>query len=240
MSALDTDPRAIAAARAAWDELPPIERLGGDVDRHFPPACLIRDLLRDVELQDLGQIVEVAKPLPIRATCSTELRALRSSGTRRLSAIELLVVHTTEGLTARGAARWFTNPACRGSAHVVADGIECFRTLPPSAIPWGAPGANGRGWHLEIVGRASWARAEWLRHPSTIERAAFKLAWHGRAFKIPIVRLTDAELRAGVKRGVVDHRQCSRVFGGTHWDVGDGFPFDRFLQSARAWRRELS
>lgn len=222
--------RAQAIAIEAWEKLPPIERLGGSTDRHFP------DLLRDVELQELT----AAAARPIEAVCSTQYRAIRSSGSRRISAIELLVIHTTQGTTARGAARWFTNPGCRGSAHVVVDGAECFRTLPPSSIPWGAPGANGRGWHLEITGLAEWSRVQWLAHRQTIERAAFKLAWHGRAFKIPIVRLTDAELHAGARRGIVDHHQCSRVFGGTHWDVGSGFPIDVLLARARAYRKELT
>lgn len=225
--------RALAKARDAWERLPEIERRGGEADRHFP------EILRESELQELAAR-EAVRPKPVSAYCSTEYRAIRSSGTRRLATIELLVVHSTEGESARGAARWFTNPACRGSAHVVVDGIECFQTLPPSKIPWGAPGANGRGWHLEIAGRAGWTRAQWLAHRPTIERAAYKLAWHGRAFGIPIKRLQDGELRAGVKRGVVDHRQCSRVFGGTHWDVGGGFPWDVFLSRAIAYRKGLS
>lgn len=232
MSRQADEARARAIARDAWDRLPEIERRGGDEDRHFP------EILRESELQEL-QAREALRPKPVTAWCSTEYRALRTSGRRRLSAIGLLVVHSTEGESARGAARWFTNPACRGSAHLVVDGIECFRTLAPSSIPWGAPGANGRGWHLEVTGRAGWTRAEWLARRSTIERAAFKLAWHGKAFEIPLVRLTDAELHKGAKRGIVDHRQCSRVFGGNHWDVGSGFPWDVFLARARAYRGGL-
>lgn len=225
--------RAEAEAREAWERLDPIERRGGDRDRHFPEMLLATE---ERELRE-GPLTATAKP--IRATCSTQYRAIRTSGTRRLSAIELLVVHTTQGITARGAARWFTNPACRGSAHLVVDGAECFRTLPPSAIPWAAPGANGRGWHLEVAGMAQWSRAEWLARRSTIERAAFKLALHAKAFGIPLVRLSVPELRAGVKQGVVDHDQCSRAFGGTHWDVGDGFPFDLLMTRARAYRKDL-
>jgi hypothetical protein len=221
-------------ARQAWEALPEIERLGGDADRHFPVALLEAEL-REIELD----MREAARPKPLRATCSTQYRAIRSSGSRRLSGVSLLVVHSTESLSARGAARWFTDPACRGSAHVVVDAFECFQTLPPSVIPWAAPGANGRGWHLEVAGRAGWTRREWLSRRGTIERAAFKLAFHARAFGIPIVRLSNRDLRAGAKRGVVDHDQCSEVFGGTHWDVGEGFPFDVLLTRARAYRKGL-
>lgn len=224
------------ARMAAIDRLsalPEIERYGDGLDRHFPEALL------EVEHEE-EQLRAAIAPRPVSATCSTEYRAIRSSGRRRLAEIDLLVVHSTQGTTARGAARWFTNPACRGSAHVVVDGLECFRTLPPSAIPWGAPGCNGRGWHLEIAGMAQWTRAEWLARRGTIERAAFKLAWHGRAFGIPMQRLTNAQLRAGRSSGIIDHDQASQVFGGTHWDVGDGFPMDVLLARARVYRKEIS
>lgn len=134
--------RARMEARDRWEELPAIERRGGEGDRHFP------EMLMEAELQELDADLRGSTELrarPVSAVCSTQYRAIRDSGRRRISAIELLVVHSTESLTARSAARWFTNPACRGSAHLVVDGIECFRTLPPSSIPWAAPGANGRG-----------------------------------------------------------------------------------------------
>lgn len=215
-------------------ELPELERNGADELRHAPEGF---------ELEELGYSelapAEAAAAWPIARHCSTLYRARRSSGTRRLSSIGLLVVHCTQSSTARGAAAWFANPRSRGSAHVVVDELECFRTLPPSAIPWGAPGANGRGWHLELAGFAQWNRREWLRHRGTIERAAYKLALHGRAFNVPLTRLTTSQLRAGRARGIVDHRQCSKAFGGSHWDVGDGFPWDVLLERARYHRRRL-
>jgi hypothetical protein len=224
--------RARMAARDALEALPAEERRGDDADRHAP--AWFESLPADV----VGPL-EARKPWPIGRECDPRYRAIRSSGRRPLASIGLLVVHCTQGATAAGAARWFTNPACRGSAHVVVDGIECFRTLAPSMIPWGAPGVNGRGWHLEIAGFAEWSRAEWLYHAGTLDRAAYKLAWHGRAFRIPIVRLTDAELRGGRRRGVVDHAQASRVYGGTHTDVGRNFPWPEFLDRARRHSRAI-
>jgi hypothetical protein len=205
----------------------------GDGDGRHPPA--------DWELAPASgawRSRELASPWPIARHCSTRYRAQRSSGRRRLEEIGLLVVHCTQSDTAAGAASWFANPASRGSAHVVVDGRECFRTLPPSSIPWGAPGANGRGWHLELAGRAEWSRPQWLARRGTLERGAYKLALHAKAFEIPLARLTVAALNRGA-RGVVDHRQCSSAFGGSHWDVGDGFPWDVFLARARHYRKGL-
>lgn len=198
----------------------PRDRLGGDEGRHAPARH---------EARTLAAASRAAAPWPIGRACSTEFTALRQSGRRPVASIGLVVVHCTQGATARGAASWFTNPAARGSAHLVVDANECYRTLPPSIIPWGAVGANTRGWHLEIAGFAQWERSEWLAHRGTIERAAYKAALHCRQLRVPPRFLSDRELRAG-GRGIVSHRGCVRVFGGEHTDPGRWFPWDVFLR----------
>lgn len=220
------EPHELLLARA---ELPDYELLGGDDLRH-PPAEYVDEL---AELE--AEALEAIAPWPISKSCSTRFRARRTSGTRRLAAISLGVVHCTQGPTALAAASWFANPRSQGSAHDVVDGNRCYRTLPPSVIPWGAPGANGRGWHLELAGFADWTRAQWLAHPALLNRGAYKLAWNGRGL-FPMVRLSRAELRAGA-RGVVDHKTCSAVFGGSHWDPGPNFPWDVFMTLARRYER---
>lgn len=201
----------------------PRDRLGADPSRHAPPGW--DGLTR--RLQAAQQ--QAAAPWPISRTCSTEFTALHHSGRRPVSSIGLVVVHCTQGSTARGAASWFANPDSRGSAHLCVDRVECYRTLPPSIIPWGAIGANTRGWHLELAGFAQWERSQWLAHRGTIERGAYKTALHCRAFGIPPRFLSDRELRAG-KRGIVSHRGCCRVFGGDHTDPGRWFPWDVYLR----------
>lgn len=204
-----------------------VEQRGGGPYRH-PPLHLRAEL----DVIALEAIAPGTKTLPIEATCSTRFRALRTSGTRHWSEITLLVVHSTEGATALGAASWFQDPRCQGSAHVTVDGRECFQTLPPSAIPWGAPGVNERGWHLELAGYAHWTRADWMIHEATLRRGAFKLAWHARAFEIPLRRLTLAELAAG-QAGVVGHWDATRVYGGSHTDPGRTFPWPHFMATAQ-------
>lgn len=201
-----------------------IESRGGHELRHAPP-----------ELErELAAAVSVARPWPIEQACSTEFRALRTSGSRRLETIGLAVIHCTQGSTALGAASWFTNPDAQGSAHLVVDGTRCYRTLPPSVICWGAPGTNLRGWHIELAGFAEWTGATWLGHPGTLERAAYKVALHCHEFHIPPRFLTDRELARG-EDGICSHRGATRVFGGTHTDPGGAFPWERFLPRVTAY-----
>lgn len=222
-------------------DLDDVERRGAEPGRHV----LVDELPRTVELvEPIDEGLLAATAWPLTRSCSTRYRARRSSGTRKLATIELGVVHCTQGPTAKGAAAWFANTRSRGSAHVVADAVECYRTLPASVIPWGAPGVNVNGWHLELAGYAQWSRAEWLRHRGTLERGAYKLAQNG-AGRFPMRFLTDRELAAvlkrssGRRRGIVSHRQVSRVFGGTHTDPGAHFPWDVFMGYARKFEQQL-
>jgi N-acetylmuramoyl-L-alanine amidase len=175
-----------------------------------------------------------APPQPIKARCSREFRAAHDSGTRSTSQIGLIVIHCTESTSARSSAQWFANPDSRGSAHVVADGIECYRTLEDNQIPWAAPGANTRGFHIEIAGFARWSEQVWLQREKALRRAAFKAAFHADKFGVPVKLLTVDQLKTG-KRGLVTHHLCTKAFGGDHTDPGANFPMDRFL----AWTREF-
>lgn len=209
------------------------ESRGGGPGRHEQPQVPL-----SIEL-------DASSAWPIGRSCSTHYRAIRNSGIRRLSSIELGVVHCTQGPTAVSAAAWFVNPAAQGSAHVVADAAECYRTLPPSVIPWGAPGVNGVGWHLELAGYAEWSRTEWLHHRGTLERGAYKLAQNG-AGRFPMRQLSDRQLVDVLRRsphrvrGIVSHRQVTRVYGGTHTDPGAHFPYDVFMGYARHFEQQLA
>lgn len=68
-------------------------------------------------------------PQPIEARCSRAFKAVHSSGNRDVSQIGLVVIHCTQSNSARSSAQWFANPASKGSAHVVTDDLECYRTL---------------------------------------------------------------------------------------------------------------
>lgn len=172
----------------------------------------------------------------VTADCLTTYRAAHSSGTRPAKLIRYIVLHDTEGPTAIGAARYFTEQASGGSSNLVVDDHDCFRVLGDLVIPWGAPPLNTSGFHIEQAGFAAWSRAEWLDHANTIERAAYKAALRCERFKIPARVLNVAQLRADFAQhepggGVVTHATVSAAFQeSTHTDPGPGYPIDVFMQ----------
>ena len=179
---------------------------------------------------------ELERPAqPIEAPCSRRYTAVRRSGTRTLSQIGLIVIHCTQSNSASSSAQWFENTGAQGSAHLVLDGVECFRTLNDDVIPWGAKGANTRGFHIEVAGWAEWSRDEWMKRSDALRRAAYKAAVHAVKFDVPIRWLSVAEAKAG-KDGFVTHAACTKAFGGSHSDPGPNCPTDALL----AWTKEYA
>jgi N-acetyl-anhydromuramyl-L-alanine amidase AmpD len=99
---------------------------------------------------------------------------------------------------------------------------------------------NAIGVQIEICGTAQ-TRAQWLDAVSrrTLETTAALVAHLCKAHDLPAVRLTVAQCRAAWyaaagkrPRGIVDHGTVTRAFpedGGTHTDLGPGFPWDVFM-----------
>jgi len=180
--------------------------------------------------------------LPIKSDCLRDFHAIHSSGTRALSQIRLVVIHSTESNSARSSAEWFTNPKSGGSAHIVVDDFACYRTLDNDTIPWGAPGANTNGFHVEHTGWAKkWARADWMRHENTLRRGAFKSALHAVRFGIPVKVLTASDLRRG-RAGFVTHATVTEFYPseGNHTDPGPGFPLDHYMALVQQYVNELN
>ena len=181
----------------------------------------------------------------ITAPCSTAYRAAHNSGKRPLTAIKWIVLHSTEGATAEGAASWFANPSSEGSAHLVVDENDCFRCLDNDEVPWAAPGANYNGFHIEQAGFASWTRTEWLVHDKELRRAAFKAAVHAKAFGIPLRWVGPIGLRLG-RKGLTTHRDVSYAWpilarkAGFHTDPGVNYPKDRLLAYAQSYLSSLT
>jgi hypothetical protein len=173
--------------------------------------------------------------LAVQTACRTTYRAVHSSGPRSARQVRYIVLHSTEGDTARGAAEYFTTQASGGSANLVVDDHECYRTLADLVIPWGAPPLNTSGFHIEQAGFAAWIRTEWLAHEPTIERAAYKAALRCERFSIPARVLNVAQLRADFamhepRGGVVTHATVSAAFGQSdHTDPGPNYPLGLFL-----------
>lgn len=168
-------------------------------------------------------------PLP---DCSTSFSADKHGLERQLSKIRLIVIHSTEGGSAAGAAGWFTNKASGGSAHIVVDDKDCFRTLPDNVVPWGAKGgrANEDGLHIEFTGYAKWSRDEWLAHNDELEKGAAIISNWCKTYNIPMEFL-DAEDMAKLgngAHGITTHHELTKAFkiADGHTDPGNGFPLD--------------
>lgn len=211
-----------------------VEALLESPEEQVESSCTVRD-----DFRDEPDTKAPPRPVqPIAAPCLQEFTAVHDSGTRSLSEIRWIVIHCTQSNSARSSAQWFANPDSKGSAHLIVDDIECYRTLANEVIPWGAKGANRKGWHIEHTGFAEWPRARWLEHEQTVRRGAFKCAQHAVKFGIPVKMLSDDELRRG-QRGFITHAQCCRVLGGNHTDPGNNFPIDRFLQLAKDFAEDF-
>lgn len=161
-------------------------------------------------------------------------RARNDSGSRTARSIRLVVIHSAEGTSARGVANFFAGSA-QASTQLAVDDKECWRMVPDLVIPWGAPGANSDGLHVEICGFARWERDEWLKHEKMLRRSAWKVAKWCWQYGIPPRWLNDKQLANGTARGLTTHVQVAKVFKrSNHWDPGPNFPKALFV----AWVKE--
>ena len=176
---------------------------------------------------------------PIDSACKRDFyKAYHTSGTRPLSKVTLIVWHDEEAPSARGAAAYFQTKQSGGSAHLCVDDNECYRCLANEDIPWGAPGANEQGFHIEQAGYAKWSAVIWKKHLNTLRRCAYKTALHCKLFGIPTQFLKAADLSAG-KHGITTHREVSKAFGGTHTDPGPFYPVPVVMWFVRRYYKQL-
>lgn len=173
-----------------------------------------------------------------------DFHAIHHSGDRLWKDILYIVEHDIESTNltgaAEGAAHWFTMAASGGSAQFCVDNDSIQQTLSMLTEAWGAPSVNHTGIHIEHMGVAHWTGAQWkAKAMPTIKRSAWLHAHIVRTMrdhgvKMPLVHLSDAQLRSGSRRGIVTHAQCTRVFGGSHTDPGSGFPLGLLIEKAKA------
>lgn len=177
---------------------------------------------------------------PIKKACDTTYRATRTSGVRDPKTIKWVVVHDTEGGSAKSVALMFSSAVAVASTHLVVDEQECYRMLDNKDIPWGAPGANTAGFHIEHVGYAGWPREEWLKHDLTLRRGAYKAAIHMKAWGIPARWVGKWGLKLG-RKGLTTHWDITQAFsnGQGHTDPGPNFPRDKYLTYVKQYLAEL-
>jgi hypothetical protein len=140
--------------------------------------------------------------------------AYHASGERHPEEVYWIVLHDEEAPSAVSAASYFKSPSSGGSAHLCVDDTVCYRCLSNTAIPWGAAsapqiGANTHGFHIEQAGYAKWSAVIWRSHRKTLERAAYKTAYHCHVFKIPPVFVAADELPG--KHGITTHAEVTKA-----------------------------
>ncbi|GAA4209620.1 hypothetical protein GCM10022252_76400 [Streptosporangium oxazolinicum] len=162
---------------------------------------------------------------------------------RVTGAPRVIVIHTMEspeaGTTAEDVARYFQRlPADRpASAHINVDNNSAVRCVADADTAFGAPGCNADGLHLEMAGRAGQSTSQWADAYSIamLHNAARVVAAWCAKYDIPARRLTRAQLRAG-ERGIVGHADVSAVYRRSdHWDPGNNFPWDWFINLIRQY-----
>lgn len=156
-------------------------------------------------------------------------------------AVDLVVLHSTEGAEVGGAARavasWFAGKqAPNASAHYVVDNDAIVQCVKENDVAWHAPGANHNGVGIEHVGYARQSAAEWGDPYSSRELilsaglAGGVCARHG----IPVAFVDAAGLVRG-ERGITTHAEVTKAFhGSTHTDPGPWFPMQVYLDMVRA------
>jgi N-acetyl-anhydromuramyl-L-alanine amidase AmpD len=154
--------------------------------------------------------------------------------------VDLVVIHTMESPERPGAAaacaRWFQSPAAQVSAHYCVDADGVVQCVREEDVAWHARGGNANSIGIELTGYARQGAREWddAYSRDVLRNAARLLADVCERHDIPLRRLRAADLLAG-RRGVTGHADVSEAFRKSdHWDPGPGFPWARFLRSARA------
>lgn len=116
------------------------------------------------------------------------------------------------------------------SAHECIDDSSVVQCVHDGDVAWAAPDANSLGYHFEMTGYASQSTNDWLDAygHDMLKLAAQRVRAKADERGIPIVFRRAADLVAGLP-GITTHFECSKAFGGDHWDPGPGFPMDYFI-----------
>lgn len=160
--------------------------------------------------------------------------------------VKLIVIHDMEfyerGDSAEVIAHDFATRSAtsKASAHLCIDNNSIVQCVKDKDVAFAAPGANSNGIQIELAGYGKQSTAEWLDFYgiALLALASDAVAQYAIKFDIPLVHLTNTQLRAGMK-GIVGHYQVSEVYQKSdHTDPGPGFPWSYFLNSAQLFYTE--
>lgn len=183
-------------------------------------------------------IVATAGPLQIKQQLA---HPTNYSPHRRLTT-RAIVLHCTDGCegtnAAEDCAHMFAGKlANQRSCHYAVDADSIVRSVPDLQVAWHcAHAGNAIGVGVEICGRASQTRAQWLDETSyrTLCLAARLVADLCTAFALPPRFVDAAGLRVG-EPGITTHAEVSKAWQQTHHtDPGPGFPLVDFVSAVSA------
>lgn len=150
------------------------------------------------------------------------------------TAVQLVVIHTTEGSAHAGSAEdgaaYDARRTDGTSTHYFHDSNSTVQCVHTADIAHTARGeGNRRGIHHELCTKIS--KADWgdAYHSAMLERTAKQVARDCKKWGIPVIKLTPVGVKAGV-RGICGHHDVSLAFKqSTHTDPGKDFPWSRFI-----------
>lgn len=161
---------------------------------------------------------------------------------------DLIVIHTMEFAESPTAAEviardFATRPETnKASSQLCIDQDSIVQCVMDSFEAYAAPPVNDRAVHIEHAGYMGQTVQQWrdLSSLAMLGLSADACAQYCLKYNIPIIRLTDDQLKNGM-RGIVGHDQVSRVWKeSTHTDPGPNFPWQRYLFWVRGAYAERS
>lgn len=160
-------------------------------------------------------------------------------GGDRQDRIDNIVIHSTEGGTAQGAAAYLQHRP-DGSAHVVVDDKDTYELQVPGRVTCGCAGFNTHVYHIEQAGFAAFSRGQWMNHIGTIRRCAYETARIAVRYNVPLRWLSPADLKAG-KEGIATHATVtlSGVGTTTHTDPGKHYPRHVYMALVKRYARRI-
>jgi N-acetyl-anhydromuramyl-L-alanine amidase AmpD len=159
----------------------------------------------------------------------------------RRAKVRVLVIHTAEtpenNKMAESIQAYCARRADNVSCHEAIDNDSVVAGVRPYDTAWTTGSINDFSYSYELAGRARQTKAEWADEFSTamLKLVAKRVAKAAVLWKIPVVKLSPAELKAG-RTGIcghVDQTVAYEVKGG-HTDPGPNFPWLQFLDMVKA------
>lgn len=156
------------------------------------------------------------------------VRLTGGSSSRHGARVNNAFIHTEQGNgSAESLANYCSNLANQVSYHYTVRDRIVFSIVDTNRAAWSVLNKNPSSINLCFAGSyAEWSREEWLRREDDIAIAAWLLVEDAKKHSFSSAVIAPPYRRGD---GISDHRYVTQVLGmGTHWDVGDGFPWDVF------------